>query len=262
MKGLPRRFSTIDDLANCISIPDLAAQATLAANLYLSLEKWGQLGGTARQLAAVIGKIYLSSAIIVFEGDSLTYGAFSTDPYPNQMQDDLIYSPDLTIHNVATSGDDADIMLSDAQAQVDAYYNAAKAYNIAILWAGTNDIGTHERSAETIHANLSAWCSGRKAVGFRVLICTLTANSHTYSGYSPAQYAQIQTTIGELNTLIQENYTDYADGLVDLAADPILGDYTRSQTDQVYWTDGLHLTAAGDTLVAQLVRDGIADLIS
>jgi hypothetical protein len=231
MRGFPRHIATSADWQNLSNISEYSEQLQ---NTPLSL----------------------SSAIIVFEGDSLTVGAFSTDPYDDQLlRDWLAPSYDVAGHNVAGSGEKIiDDMLDDV-AVTDAYYNASKAHNIAILWAGTNDLGTDNDTAENVYAGLSTWCLGRQQAGFQVLICTLTANRHGYVGVDDAE---LDSRIQAVNTLLRANWQNFADGLVDVGADSILGSYTLAATDRVYWTDGLHLTAAGDLIVARLVKNAIA----
>jgi len=231
MRGFPRHIATTADWSNLLGNDDYRVQAQNTPSS-------------------------LSSAIIVFEGDSLTVGAFSTDPYDDQLlRDWLNPASDVTGHNVAESGEKIiDDMLDDV-AVTDAYYNATKAHNIAILWAGTNDLGTDSDTAANVYAGLAAWCLGRQQAGFQVLICTLTVNRHGYVGVDDAE---LDSRIQAVNTLLRANWPNFADGLVDLGADPILGSYTLAATDRVYWADGLHLKAPGDLIVAKIVKDAIA----
>jgi lysophospholipase L1-like esterase len=164
-------------------------------------------------------------------------------------------SEDLTIFNVGGSGERMiDHMLDQAASQIDVHYNAAKENNIAILWAGTNDLGLDADTAENVEAGIAAWCAGRQASGFQVLVCTLTANQ---SGFGGIDKNVLNAERLELNALIRENWPNYADGLVDLAEDPILGSFERALTDRVYWVDGLHLTNLGYAIVARTIANKI-----
>jgi lysophospholipase L1-like esterase len=150
-----------------------------------------------------------------------------------------------------------DHMLDQAASQIDVHYNAAKGNNIAILWAGTNDLGLDADTAANVEAGIATWCAGRQAVGFQVLVCTLTANQ---SGFGGIDKAVLNAERLELNALIRANWQSYADGLIDLAGDPIIGSFERAELDRVYWVDGLHLTNLGYAIVARLVTATIEAL--
>jgi lysophospholipase L1-like esterase len=253
MRGTPKHFNTIEDFLNCTT-----NEANAVLETYWQAGYWAVLGCTRQEMAIVRGAISLGSSIIVCEGDSLTFGSYSTDPYPDQLRDDWLISDDLTVYNVSGSGERMiDHMLDQAASQVDVHYNAAKENNIAVLWAGTNDLGLDADTAENVAAGIATWGAGRQAAGFQVLVCTLTANQ---SGFGGIDKAVLNAERLELNALIRANWQSYADGLVDLANDPILGSFERAATDRIYWVDGLHLTNLGYAIVARLVTSAIFDL--
>ncbi len=189
---------------------------------------------------------------IVFEGDSLTAG----DIYPNYVISML--NPDIDenfIHNVATSGQTLyPTMISDASRQVDAKFLGPDYRNIAVLWAGTNDIFLNsELDASILHGSIRNWCNGRKAAGFQVIVCTITPRSDYGSPRSFEENRQA------LNELIRTHYFEYADGLADIAADPHIGD-AGDELDTTYYYDNVHMTALGYAIVANIVKDSIIRL--
>jgi lysophospholipase L1-like esterase len=268
------RLQTAEDLAKTTESLDPKTMETLievletdknssvveqAANVLDN--QWEAWSNKTNGLRVACGAIPLSSAIIAEEGDSLTAGLYSTDPYPTQLLVDWIYPQnDVTNYNNGISGS---VMqsghgnsISDRTAAFDAQYNASKTHNIAIIWGGTNDIGTLGRNASEIHNDIQKWCSGRKAVGWKVLVCTLTANRIS------SEQAYWNTTKLALNALIRTNWQTYADGIVDLGADPLLGSDASAQYNRAIWTDGLHFTAVGDRKVARLVKNAIQVLVN
>lgn len=93
-------------------------------------------------------------------------------------------------------------MINDASSQVDTNLFATRYRNIAVLWAGTNDMYYDEKlTAETLHGYIRDWCEGRKAAGLQVVVCTITPRPDP-------RIAEIVSTRME----------------ADIAADPRLGD--------------------------------------
>jgi len=76
---------------------------------------------------------------IVFEGDSLT----ADGTYSNKVMRmiDLYVRTENIAHNVATAAQTLyPTMSNDAPSQVDSNYVSTRYKNIAVLWAGTNDL--------------------------------------------------------------------------------------------------------------------------
>ena len=184
---------------------------------------------------------------IVCDGDSLTEGYPKTttwaQSYPGQL--DTAYSGANAVRNVGVSGKAISQLLTDAATKFDWLYATVYAKNICVIWAGINDILLLNRTAAAIYADLVTYCQARQAVGWQVVICTLTPSQ--YSG----QPVDTQTRIDTINTNIRNNYTDYADGLADLAAEANLSDPTNTT---YFNADKLHLKDAGQAIVETTVK--------
>lgn len=189
---------------------------------------------------------------IVFEGDSLTAEEIYP-PYAAAMLD-LDADKD-AIHNVATPGETlSPTMILDAPRQVDAKFLSYDCRNIAVLWAGTNDIYLDPGlDASNLHESIRNWCSGRRAAGFQVIVCTITPRSEFGTPRSFEENRQA------LNEMIRMHYFEYADGLADIAKDPRIGD-AGDELDTAYYYDRVHMTKSGYSIVASIVKDSIIGL--
>jgi hypothetical protein len=195
----------------------------------------------------------IESYNIVFEGDSLTAGKI----YPNYVMDMLNLGNDKNvIHNVATSGQTLyPTMIMDASHQVDTKFLGSDYRNIAVLWAGTNDIFLDPRiDVSALHESIRDWCNGRKAKGFQVIVCTITPR---LDNGTPGCFEENRQAINEM---IRMHYLEYADGLADFAANPYIGD-AGDELDTMYYCDKVHLTPMGNAIVANIVKDSIIGIM-
>lgn len=189
---------------------------------------------------------------IVFEGDSLTAG----ETYPNYVISMLNFKVNSdVIHNVATSGQALyPTMILDASHQVDPKFHGPDYLNIAVLWAGTNDIFLDSKiDIPTLHESIRDWCNGRKAAGFQVIVCTITPRS---DNGTPRTFEENRQAINEM---IRMHYFEYADGLADIAANPQIGD-AGDELDTMYYYDNVHMTKLGYAIAANIVKDSIIRL--
>ena len=93
------------------------------------------------------------------------------------------------------------------------------AENVLIVFGGTNDLGGSRESAETAFGKLTAYCRARKAAHpWRILVVTppVAAYPRVYPADFDAQMVQY-------GALVRRNWRSFADGIVDVQADPRLG---------------------------------------
>ena len=66
-------------------------------------------------------------------------------------------------------------LIPNAPTQVDVCYHSIYGLrNIAVLSAGHNDLRYNgSRTADDVYTDIETWCTGRRAAGFKVIICTL-----------------------------------------------------------------------------------------
>lgn len=194
-----------------------------------------------------------AGSLIAVDGDSretnYPHGA-SPSPSPAQAWPALLSnttSTPVTICNFGVPAQTQAQMNADAVAQIDSLYSATYAKNIAITAGGINDLPSS--SAATIESAIQTWCTTRRAAGFQVIVATIPPAT-SVSGANETKRAAI-------NAWVVANWASWADGLCDLAAD------SRMQTpaDTTYYlADGVHYTAAGHAVVAELMRTQLATL--
>ena len=179
----------------------------------------------------------------IFEGDSITYF------YPDQAAPLLGSLWDVT--NVSTPGDTIANMLITAPTQVDPLYSPTLQNNYVFVWGGTNDIsGTPDTSAAT-YQNIVDFANGRRSLGFKVAVFTILPRSA--STISPdITVAEFENRRQFINTNLRANWSSFADKLIDVAADPRIGD-AGDEMDTTYYFDQVHLTSAGDAIVVNLI---------
>jgi lysophospholipase L1-like esterase len=159
------------------------------------------------------------------------------------------------IHNVATPGQTLyPLMIMDPSHQVDTKFLGPDYRNIAVIWAGTNDIFLDSGlDVSALHESIRDWCNGRRERGYQVIVCTITPRSD-YG--APRSFEENREA---LNEMIRAHYLEYADGLADLASNPYIGD-AGDELDTMYYYDRVHMTALGYAIAANIVMDSIIRL--
>lgn len=139
---------------------DVAIMAWLNARFVATPDAW---------TLPVFGKL-------VFHGDSITVGSTNgATPWRELLTLSQPFDP----QNEAFSGSElgpaatANTLLNRVATDVDVHYNAALPFNIAWLWAGTNDIAIAGRGAVAIKSDMDAWVAGREAVGFTCCVASM-----------------------------------------------------------------------------------------
>ncbi len=187
---------------------------------------------------------------VIFDGDSLTNGQTGTafiKGYTDRVMAALTGPTDA--YNFAITGQTIPQMDTDAVAQVDGLYDVTLDSNVVVFWAGTNDLSTD--SPATVYANIVSYCTARRAAGFDVAVCTLLPKGAS---------APFETDRQTVNANIRTNWATFADALVDIGADPTIGDPGDQNNGTYYQVDAIHLTEAGQAIVAGLVTTALAGL--
>jgi len=197
-----------------------------------------------------------SSGQVICEGDSLTVGIGAPEnlSYPMQMESLLhITRPKFKIVNVGMSGTTTMDMLERASSNVDSLFNPALATNIAIFNGGINDVRLLDDDPVTIVGRIQKWCLDRRAIGFKVVVMTLTPSSFS------EEILDVNAMRKAVNLLIRENHTSYADAIADVGEDAIVGQ-DGEEANGIYYPDRLHMTAAGYAIKARYAYDAVMRL--
>lgn len=185
-------------------------------------------------------------SLIVFDGNSMTDGAYSTYPATTL----AALSTGWAGLNFGVSGQTTIGMLADAAAQIDTHYLSTRPKNIVVCWEGSNDLKLGATRADA-QARLVQYCQERQAAGWSVVILTILPRRQ--SGL-PATFEDDRTAI---NAYILANYASFADAVADVAAVAEMADPTNT----TYYADGVHPTAlAYNTLIAPVVAAAVEAL--
>jgi lysophospholipase L1-like esterase len=187
--------------------------------------------------------------LVVAEGDSITagFGIGNTSNYLNQAS--ALFSRPKRLINTAMTGTWVG-PASTVNTMTNRYTGPAApggltlsyyTHTIVSILGGTNDI-VGGRSAATIYTDLTTWVSNCKALGYKTIVCTVLPRSDVTG--------TLETVRTTLNSSIVAN-TAGADFICDFAAHPVMGaNATTSNTS--YYSDGIHPTAYGTSLLASL----------
>lgn len=165
-------------------------------------------------------KDYLRNSIFVLcDGNSMTegQGIYEYDGTPPagrrfwELAFPALSSRNYSLWSVAIGGQTTTNMASDFLTHSRQYYNPYRKGNIVFAWEVTNEISTG--STDTVaYANYVNYCNLCRNAGWKVIAATVIPRS-SFSG-TQETYRQ------NVNTLIRNNYTTFADGLADFAAHP------------------------------------------
>lgn len=193
--------------------------------------------------------------VVVCEGNSLTFGAWSSDPptksYPAQLQARLGHS--WAVLNLGGNAETTEQMVFNDEATFSAISELASRFRSAranpmidVLWEGTNSLLHHDTGAKASRL-MEQLISQREAEGFKVIVLTCLP------GQSPGSWFEAQRRV--YNSLILQNAA-HADAVVDVASDPHL----TNDLSPYYAPDHFHLNDAGYAVVAGLVSQAVQRL--
>lgn len=173
-------------------------------------------------------------------------GAATATTYPAVLARAL--GPAWHVRSVGTGGWNFGPLTGEAPKKIDPLFDPRLAENVLIIFGGTNDLGGAHESAGAAFGRLTAYCRARKAAHpWRILVVTppVAAYPRVYPADFDAQMVQY-------GALIRRNWRSFADGVVDVQADPRLG-APGAEYNPVYFNskDFTHLTDTGYAIVGQ-----------
>ena len=181
-----------------------------------------------------------------YVGDSLTLGEHSTNPYANQL---VALLPGgaaaYPLVNLGITGETAATMAANWATAAAPIHDPTIPKCVDFIWAGTNDIAGGTETNAQIEGYLSSlWASsisqGCLPVAFTIL---------PRSGGLIVSAGTFETDRQAINTWIRAQSASYA-ALVDVGADATIGQAGDESNATYYYSDGTHLLAAGDAIVA------------
>lgn len=196
----------------------------------------------SRGVQEVPSLIASSQPVIHFIGDSITFGLGVATPYPTLIT--LASYPTFTPVNWGIPGANLQAMVANESNRVDLQCTTTMGPAIATVFAGTNDWITGG-SGFSVLQNLIGEVQTLKKAGCQVYVVTMLSrgggqdtNKNLYDG----QILQFWKNGG-------------ADGVIDIAANPLLGADGASANATYFQSDQVHPTQAGQQLLANAFQN-------
>jgi len=178
---------------------------------------------------------------VVYDGNSISAGgALGAIPFSDII--DGLETVKVPYVNQAVSGKTTSQLIVDAPTKVDPLFDSTLVNNILVGWEGTN---------EPAYTNLPTYYSARQAVGWENIAVTVLPNTE-----NPSEVVRQAT-----NASLRANYTTYAQALVDMGNDPVMGQAGQNSNTTYYNPDGTHQNTVGETVIANRIWPAIDALI-
>jgi len=193
------------------------------------------------------------TGITAFVGNSMTTGMYcgSGKTWPAQTAAQI---PALTHwYNLSRGGATTQQLDALSVPSLDRLVQKVRGNSVLVFWEGTNDLVVNTAKAEEAHERIKAYCQARRKAGWKKIILLSVLPREAWAGFEPQRQA--------LNQLLREHYTEYADALVDISAIPGMG-RDGDQKTTAYYADGVHLTAKGNGLVADMLAPVLAKVLA
>jgi hypothetical protein len=192
---------------------------------------------------------FFRPAVVVWDGGSIIAGhpAEAAYRFPAQTLSMLPRACESFVS--ASAGARIADMLRDGPTEVDARFQPEADLNLCVVLAGGGDFRSGATAA-TMYDSLRTYCEQRRAAGFRVVVLTVLP-CHRTDGFEVKRIA--------FNAMLRDGWRDFADGLADIGGDPRIGDTGDEYDAQFYRTDQLHLTNAGNAVMAAVAAPVLGD---
>lgn len=207
----------------------------------------------ARVLRVTVGDAgwspFFRPGVVVWDGGSILAGHGADPGYEFPVQTLALVPRVCSSFVSCSSGARIAEMLADAPVEVDARYDAQADLNLCLLLVGGGDFHAGV-SAASVYAAVRTYCLERRAAGFRVIVLTVLPSdgSDTFDALRLAYDA-----------MLRDHWTEFADGLADIAADPRIGESGDELDRQFYRLDGRHLNNAGNAVMAAVTAPVVAE---
>jgi lysophospholipase L1-like esterase len=189
--------------------------------------------------AATSTNVATPAGIIVQAGDSIGAGVAANWA----ALDHLGFPASVIVHNVSVSGLTMASGYSERNAQIFPFRSYTSP-SVLLIQQGTNDLYAGMSAKKLYQSTLQKFVSSAHSAGFYVVVDTILPRAD--GGWNQA----MEVERNAYNQLVRVN-TAKADGINDLAADPVIGDATDPATSS-YYADRIHPSLAGQQRLAEL----------
>ena len=188
--------------------------------------------------------------MVVWDGGSIISGHRADPGYEFPAQTLAVLPRVVRSHVSVTASARIADMLGQAPVEVDARYSEYADLNLCVLLAGGGDF-RYGASAAYVYSQVRTYCRDRRDAGFSVVLLTVLPTNRPDT---------FEATRLAYNAMVREHWETFADGFADIGADSRIGDTGDELDQQFYLSDALHLTNAGNSVMAAVTAPVIAAL--
>jgi hypothetical protein len=220
----------------------------LSAAEMASVNGWMQDTMNVRGVPTLLADTAIGDLVFI-DGDSLSVGALSGVNWTSFLT--LTGTPFYIMDDGFAGYGTCD--LTQTQFSINPVFRTTSATRqAAVVWIGANNIGGARscppNTTTSELGQLVQICNIRRTVGWKCL--PMTVISHTGGG--------VDAVKNQWNTFLRQTWSTWADGLIDIAANPSLGADGAFANTTFFNGDGIHPSAFSyQTIVAPLVQHGI-----
>lgn len=185
-------------------------------------------------------------SLVAFVGNSITTGMYCGNGRTWSAQTAALV-PGLTRwYNISKGGISTQGLSALAPVSIDPLLKLTKAtgHSALFFFEGTNELVFNHNDAVAAHEAMKQFCLARRKAGWKTIVLLTVLPRQAGPVFETARTA--------LNALLRAHYREYADTLVDLAANAEIGAAGCEMHADLY-ADGVHTTAKGNAVIAGLV---------
>jgi hypothetical protein len=191
---------------------------------------------------------YFRPGVVVWDGGSIISGHRADPGYEFPAQTLAMVPRVVKSHVSVTASAKIAQMIDHAPGEVDARYSPYADLSLCVVLAGGGDF-RNGASASSVYSEVKTYCRERREAGFSVVLLTVLPTNRPET---------FEATRLAYNAMVREHWETFADGLADIGADPRIGDTGDELDQQFYQSDALHLTNAGNSVMAAVTAPVIA----
>jgi lysophospholipase L1-like esterase len=199
-------------------------------------------------------QVLLGAPALQAIGDSITYDLGVSTQWVQLLS--LTNQPAYTVKNWGISGIKMPEILSSEPNRAALYCRADTSYpSVAIVFAGTNDFSQpHVVTPQSVFSSLAGEVHVLKSAGCTVFVGTMISRT----GSSQGGASTFDADKNAYNSLILQQYRlTGADGVIDFAANSLLGADGANAGGTYFQTDHIHPTQAGQQLLANIASNAL-----
>jgi lysophospholipase L1-like esterase len=191
-------------------------------------------------------------------GTSITLGTTGGATAWTATLADLL-GPSYQIVNGGVSGETTPRLLARTPAAITTISAAPQTVKIAVYEGGVNDLMRNMGAAQA-HEYIAAACRAIRATGVKVIVCTVLPESSASTAWVAA--SKFNSARKGLNVAIRNSWSEYADAICDVAANPLIGDDGDSDDTNLFNADKIHLITLGNLVYAGEVAGAIHKVLA